>query len=491
MSCSSGFLFVAAATLAVSNIAQAGPNLAEGVRVTSGFETAGYRQNRLIDYRPLKSDKVPAGAEVRCDKPCTVQVDADNTLLLGAGAVISVANYFYVPLTANAPSLTPAHQIELKEGIIEAISPSPRAVPLVISPGPDEHVALRDARAQIAHKNGRTAVAAMSGNVRIGGAHSWITLEKGQTASVRSKDRPSAVRAMIDAPKWLSTGGGCPANLSVTEPQGRAVVGGCWERGQQATGYRVEVASDSEFRHPIAIETTPVASWSSLLGVGRYFARVSGIDGDGLAGKTSVMRQLAVVPFVLPPGATANMDTRTIVVPQGREIGFGDNKDLELSMDKGGFVRAPKSIVMDEGPEHALQFRLRDDPTSTSTVYMARRRALVANVRMTPRKAFWPTDPIDIAVTIEDPSGEMDPTRVEPHLQVLLGLTELNVQWSHQGAVWSTHLSPRSTGGPTVVRVIAQDEHGTTIGRNFLEIDEKQGQRLAIDSGERRVVTFQ
>ena len=36
--------------------------------------------------------------------------------------------------------------------------------------------------------------------------------------------------------------------------------------------------------------------------------------------------------------------------------------------------------------------------------------------------------------------------------------------------------------GPTVVRVIAQDEHGTTIGRNFLEIDEKQQQRLAIDT---------
>jgi hypothetical protein len=137
---------------------------------------------------------------------------------------------------------------------------------------------------------------------------------------------------------------------------------------------------------------------------------------------------------------------------------------------------------MDEGPEHMLRFRLRDDPGSTSTVYIARRRALVANVLMTPKKANWPTDPVDIVVTIEDPSGQIDPTTVEPRLQVLLGLTELRPTWSHRGAVWSTHLAPRSTGGPTVVRVIAQDEHGTTIGRNFLEIDEKQPQRLAIDT---------
>ena len=75
----------------------------------------------------------------------------------------------------------------------------------------------------------------------------------------------------------------------------------------------------------------------------------------------------------------------------------------------------------------------------------------------------------------------------QPRLQVLLGTTELKVEWAHHGAVWSTHLSPRSTGGPTVLRVIAQDEYGTSLGRNFLEIDEKQ-QRGTIDPGDGRRV---
>ena len=46
----------------------------------AGADSATFRQNRLLGYKPLGGDKVPAGAEVRCDKPCTLQVDADNTL---------------------------------------------------------------------------------------------------------------------------------------------------------------------------------------------------------------------------------------------------------------------------------------------------------------------------------------------------------------------------------------------------------------------------
>ena len=50
--------------------------------------------------------------------------------------------------------------------------------------------------------------------------------------------------------------------------------------------------------------------------------------------------------------------------------------------------------------------------------------------------------------------------------------------WLRKGAVWSTRVHPRNMGGPTVVRVMADDEFGTPIGRNFIEIDYKtQGTR--------------
>jgi hypothetical protein len=37
--------------------------------------------------------------------------------------------------------------------------------------------------------------------------------------------------------------------------------------------------------------------------------------------------------------------------------------------------------------------------------------------------------------------------------------------------VWAARLAPRNAA-PTVVRVIAEDEFGTPIGRNFVEVDQ-------------------
>ncbi len=58
-------------------------------------------------------------------------------------------------------------------------------------------------------------------------------------------------------------------------------------------------------------------------------------------------------------------------------------------------------------------------------------------------------------------------------MHVLLGLAEISVQWSHSGRVWAARLNPRNVA-PTVIRVIAEDEFGTTIGRNFVEVDQNR-----------------
>jgi hypothetical protein len=126
---------------------------------------------------------------------------------------------------------------------------------------------------------------------------------------------------------------------------------------------------------------------------------------------------------------------------------------------------------MDGAPSHQLRIRLSDDPSSVSTVHVLR-RALRADVRITPATPRWPSDPIDIAVTIADPTGQADTSKVEPQIHVLLGLTELPLSWTHRDAVWSARVEPRRMGGPVVLRVIANDEHGTALGRNFVEIDD-------------------
>jgi hypothetical protein len=100
------------------------------------------------------------------------------------------------------------------------------------------------------------------------------------------------------------------------------------------------------------------------------------------------------------------------------------------------------------------------------------RRALRADIEIGPKAARWPVDPVDITVTVRDPAGLVDASAIVPTLHVLLGLTELPVIWARRGPVWTTRLAPRNVG-PTVVRVVAEDEFGNSLGRTFLEVDDK------------------
>jgi len=471
-------LLAVAGFLAIDGAAHAGGSLAGGARVVAGAETAVVRRYRHLPWKAAANGRVPPGSEVHCEKACVLQVDADNTLMLTPSAVVAVGEYFYVPLVAGAASLVPAHQVELRDGTLEAVSPSERSIPLVVSVGPNEHIAFRGATVQITRLRDHTGVGAISGQARVGANRSWITVAKGQATVVRSEGRPTAPRPMLAAPKWVAGGGGCPAGVAVSDPERPAAVGGCWEPVPESRGYQVDFASDPEFRTPAASESVQGTSWSRSVGVGRYFVRVRSIDADGVFGEASPPRPLAALAYHLPPGGTANMEKRTVILPEGREISFGEPTGIELAIDKGGFSRAPKSLTMDGDTQHELRFRFREDPGSMSAVYTAKKRALRADVELTPRTPFWPSDRIDIAVTIRDPSGQLDPSKVDPKLKVMLGLTEVPVTWLRKGAVWSTRVHPRNMGGPTVVRVMADDEFGTPIGRNFIEIDYKtQGTR--------------
>jgi len=277
---------------------------------------------------------------------------------------------------------------------------------------------------------------------------------------------------MVETPKWITSGASCSvAPLAMSDQGQSAKVGTCWDPAAKSTSYQVELARDPAFQKLVEpAESTGDRSWSKALAVGRYFIRVRAVDADGLSSEPSPPRKMAVVPLVLPPGSFADSAHGTLVLPEGRNVSFGDSDGLDVAIDNGGFLKAPSSLRMDGAPSHQLRIRLSDDPSAVSTVHVLR-RALRADVRITPKSARWPIDPIDIAVTIEDPTGMAETDKVEPQLHVLLGLTEVPLSWTHRGAVWSARVQPRRMGGPTVLRVIANDEHGITLGRNFVEID--------------------
>ena len=464
----SPLLLAAACFLAVATEARAGLDLT--VRVVKGESGAAARRNHFMPWRPLGANgRVPELSEVHCEQGCTLKVDQDNTLELSPGTIVAVTDFLFVPLIEGAPSLSSAHQVELREGSVVAHSTNDKGIPLVVSTSPAQHVALRNAEAQVTYHGGRTAVGVHAGLARVGSNRNWLTVTKGQSSVLLNVGRPTSPQPLIAPPVW-SSGENCPPAVAVTEPPTWAAAGGCWAPIEGAH-YEVEVARDANFHDLLtAPERIDKPQWSSPLSVGRYFSRVRAIDSDGLVGDPSSPRQLAIIPLVLPPGASANLIDRTIIVPEGREVQFGDPKGLELAVDKSGFSKAPATLRMNSDPEHQLRFRLKDDPSSTSTVLFVR-RALKADVQITPRLAHWPSDPIQISVTLTDPSGHSDPSKVQAQLKVMVGMHEVPVKWAHQGATWSTRLEPQRHVAPTVIRVIAEDEFGTPLGRNFLEVD--------------------
>jgi hypothetical protein len=467
---------------------------AEAAPVTDVHFMSG-RESALFRWRPdLPWHKVDAasivgeGAEITCEQTCRLKVDADNVLTLAPGAIIAIGAFFYAPLVvAVAPAsqlLVPAHEIRLNEGHIDAVSPNERGIPLAVSGPGTTHVAFRGAEVQLAVKGERMVASVNEGTARAGSNKRWITIEKAHASTLTVQGYPSTPRDEPQAPAW-KPGEGCTPALGVVEPGNAAHVGVCWEPRADGASYIVELARDEGFATIEPSETTTESSWSKNLPEGRYFVRTRMVDKDTLASRASSVRRLGVVSFVLPPGASANLGARTVVLPQGRAFALRDASGLETALDRGIFVSVRGPIVMDAEPSHQLRFRLLGDPSSESMIEL-QRRALRADIEIGPKSARWPVDPVDITVTVRDPGGLVDATQVEPKLHVMLGLTELPVRWAHRGPVWTTRLAPRNVG-PTVVRVSAEDEFGNSLGRTFLEVDEKPTKPGETTTSPRRV----
>jgi hypothetical protein len=469
--------------------AEAGP--VTDLRIVSGGESAMFRWRPDLPWRKIEPRTVVGeGAEITCEQTCRVKVDADNVLTLAPGAIVMLGAFFYVPLVPSEPpaqqQLVPAHEIKLREGHIDAVSPNERGIPLVVSGPGSTHVALRAADVQIAVKGERMVAQVNEGTARAGSNKRWITVDKARATTLTVQGYPTTPRDELAAPEW-KTGEGCTPALGVVEPGNSGNVGVCWEPRPGALSYVLELARDEAFTTVEVRETTTATTWSKSMPEGRYFVRMRAVDKDTLASRTSATRKLGVVSFTLPPGASANLATGTVVLPQGRAFELRDTSGLETAFDRGIFVSVRGPIVMDAEPSHQLRFRLAGDPSSESRLELVR-RALRADIQIGPKWARWPVHPIDITVTMRDPAGIVDVAQVTPKLRVLLGLTELAVSWSHSGPTWTTRLAPRNTG-LTVIRVVAEDEFGNPLGRHFLEVDEKPQKGEDKTSPPRQVAT--
>jgi hypothetical protein len=168
----------------------------------------------------------------------------------------------------------------------------------------------------------------------------------------------------------------------------------------------------------------------------------------------------------MPEGTTVTLsDAEGVEVAYENVTGLARGLQVPLYWSHlSGSIRLPDEALM-------RIVHLRDPVLGGEARLIVARRQLRANVDLLPRNARWPTDPIDAKVNVFDPSGRIDGAGEPVTLEVLVGLTPIQVGWQHIGSMWTARIPPQPTFGPSVLRIVVRDGHGMEIGRGFLEID--------------------
>jgi hypothetical protein len=187
---------------------------------------------------------------------------------------------------------------------------------------------------------------------------------------------------------------------------------------------------------------------------------------------------------MLPQGALVARDG-AVVLPEGASVALGDVDGVEQAFENVTSLtarpwvplywsRATSTLRLGDSPIRVIH--LRDASLGGETQIVLARRTLRADIDLTPKRARWPQDAIDVRVVVGDPSGRIDPSSETIKLEATLNIDALPVNWQRNGNTWTTHIPARSPRGPSVVRVVARDGGSREIGRGFLEIDVGGGQ---------------
>ena len=126
------------------------------------------------------------------------------------------------------------------------------------------------------------------------------------------------------------------------------------------------------------------------------------------------------------------------------------------------------------GPERELQpvrhLRLREPGKKEELGIKLEPRTLKADVKIGPKSARWPGEPLQVTVKLFDHRGKpiTDPLKTKPH--VFVNVKQVEPTWTHSGNTYSAKISPASGAGPWVVRVEVSDDFGDQVGRDFIEL---------------------
>ena len=424
------------------------------------------RFHQALPYKPLPhARELRAGEYLRCSGTCVVALHDGPQIELPPQAPIRAEPPVF-PRRSPDEMAQRAMTFSVAEGRVMVRRPAQTTTPLVVSARGGIQIALPSGSAWVKATEERTAVVTTSSEAVYRRGSVWLPLPAEELHVLHASMRHE-VLPVVGMPAW-TTHGRRHRPLGLSVDGATTSVGGTWGAGPGAASYEVELEPEPGVEvDPVRIQTQDTYFVASLP-EGRYHARVSATDPEGMITRSSAPMPIRIVRAGLPPSGFVPQ-SGTIVVPETTQVELLDTRDVEVSVNGRGFYPAPPKLPAPKDVPTLVRVRLAGDPASAAP-FRVEKRALRASVTLSPALPTWPEDDIQIRVQLEDPSRLVDLQHVAASVEVKLGREVIATKWKRVGSTYTATIEGRALHQPSLLRVQVKDGAGYALGWGFAEI---------------------
>jgi hypothetical protein len=416
------------------------------------------------------SATIIAGRNVAGREGARYRLPEGIQIALGPHAEASIASQPQM-LALKAGKRTPTYSVFLSSGSVDVQIPDATGGAVAVA-GP--------ADVRVIAQRGRVSTLASG--------HDMYALSTKYPLLVSQKDRlstlppgvvrqfsgstPPADHPALSAPQWLA---GRPVWLAL--PTAVRLSNFAWSAVPGAEFYRVVLSRENSGQTvaQFVAKSTRLGDELPPVTAGNYHLVVRATDRLGLPGLESSPFRIQVVGVEVPPGAQLKPDARIELAPT-QTIQLNNAEGLSLTRSRERAKRpasAPVGVVDGQPTPLVIQG---EDSSSPCLVWLLPSRTPVT-AHAGPKWAIWPQQTVVLEVRWTDGLGNRLGLKVEPVVNVFVGIEPVDVVWDKEPDYWRAVLPPQPGHGPWVVRLEVRDQQGGLLARDFVEVTERPRHR--------------
>jgi hypothetical protein len=312
---------------------------------------------------------------------------------------------------------------------------------------------------------GEATVANLEGDVKTLLSNQWQTVPVGSVATLSSDSRSVTAKSGLPFPV-LSEG----QRMFIAPSNTLALRGFRWAPIPGAARYelRLRRLEDGKLMDQRSVPQPEFTDAFSPVAAGKYGLGLRSVDTRGLESSWSPDAELRVIGVVLPPGSYSN--DQAVFLGAGQRVQFTNASGLEMSYSGAGhsFPAALGTAPFSGSP---TMVGLRVPGSFDLATARLEPRDVYADVRIGPKRALWPRDPVSIDIQLMSKAGAEIPSFLQVVPKVTLGVEPLDLSFEREGNVLHAVVPPSAEPGPWVLRVEVADQFGVPLGNDFLEVE--------------------